>query len=296
MRWVLLTGLTAMAAWGQVGGVRGGVLFDAPSRAVRVVEGVAGAAHLGGAVLEGVEAAWVGPSGKAAVARGSAGWVLVKGFPGDAVEERELGYEVERARWAAGGRYVAVAGGGVIEVWDVEGLERVVKVDLGEGREAASVAVNDAGELVVGWFDGEGTAAEAWRRGQWEELGRVAGRGVLGVAAGRTALVGKGEVAVFGTEKEMWRGGTEVEEEPAGVEMAGDEVVAVFGEKLVIWPADGGEARRVDMGVRAERLERLGGGEGMVLKLREREGEEIWVAVRRDGQWQAYFVPAGEVQ
>lgn len=294
MRWVLLLGVMAVAAWGQVGGVRGGVLFDAPSRAVRAMEGVAGTAHLGGAVLEGVEAAWVSPSGRAAVARGSAGWVLVKGFPGEAVEERELGYEVERARWSAGGRYVAVVGGEGIEVWDVEGMERVAKVDVGEGREAASVAVNDQGELAVAWFDGETTVAEAWRQGQWEDVGRVRGRGVMAVEGRRVALAGEGELAVFDGEQEMWRAEAGAEGAPVGVEIAGGEVVAVFGEKLVVWPMEGGEAKELELETKAERAERLGGGEGLVLKLREREGDEIWVAVRRGGEWRAYFVPAGE--
>lgn len=293
MRWVLLFGAMAAVAWGQVGGVRGGVLFDAPTRAVRVMEGMAGAAHLGGAVLEGVETAWVGPSGRAAVVKGSAGWVLVKGFPGDGAEERELGQEVERARWSAGGQYVAVVGGEGIEVWDVEGMERVAKVDVGEGREAASVAVNDQGELVVAWFDGETTVAEAWRQGQWEDVGRVRGRGVVGVMGGRVALAGEGEVAVFeGGEK--WRAEVMVEGAPVGVEIAGGEVVAVFGEKLAVWPMEGGEAKVLELEAKAERLERLGGGEGMVLKLRDREGDEIWVAVRRGGEWRVYFVPAGE--
>lgn len=283
------------AAWGQVGGVRGGVLFDAPARAVRAMEGVAGAAHLGGAVLEGVEAAWVSPGGKAAVARGSGGWVVVKGFPGEAVEERELGYEAEQVRWSAKGRYAAVAGGGAIEVWDIEGMERTVKVDVGEGREPASVAVTDEGELAVAWFDGESTVAEAWRKGQWEEAGQVRGRGVLAVQGGKVALAGEGEVAVLENGQERWR----VESgqgAPVGLEIAGEEVVAGYAEGLKVWPLAGGEARTVAVEAGVQRVERMGGGEGLVLRLREREGEESWVAVRRGGEWQVYFVPAGEVK
>ncbi|MEM4404959.1 MAG: YdcF family protein [Nitrososphaerota archaeon] len=65
--------------------MRSGVMFDAPRRAVRVIEGVAGAAHLGAEVLGGVEAAWVSPSGKAAVVRGSGGWALVRGLGSERV-------------------------------------------------------------------------------------------------------------------------------------------------------------------------------------------------------------------
>jgi hypothetical protein len=294
MKWIWLGMAMAAAAWGQVGGVRGGVVFDAPARAVRVMEGVAGSAHLGGAVLEGVERAWVSPGGGAAVVRGSGGWAVVKGFPGDLREERPVEVEAERVKWSAGGRYVAIGGGGGIEVWDVEGMERVAKFDPEEGREAASLGVNDEGELVVAWFDGEGTVAEVWRQGQWQEAGSVRGRGVVAVAGARVALAGEGEVAVFEGEKELWRAGMEGRGAWAGVEIVGNEVVAASGKALVVWPVAGGEGTELELEVEAERLERMGGGEGLVLRLREREGEEIWVAVKRGGQWRAYFVPAGE--
>ena len=144
-RWMAAASVFTLAAWGQggVGGVRSGALYDAPAGAVRVVEGVAGSAHLGGAVLEGVGAAWVAPGGKAAVVRRGGVWALARGLGEDGIEEKELEQGVARARWSAGGRYVAVTGTDVIEVWDVEEMARVERVDLGEGREAASVAVSD---------------------------------------------------------------------------------------------------------------------------------------------------------
>ncbi len=300
MRVLTAVAFLAGAAWGQggLGGVRSGVLFDAPARAVRVVEGVAGAAHLGEAVLGGVERAWVSPSGRAAVARVSSGWALVRGIGGEELEERELGYEVLAARWAAGGRQVAVVGGEWIEVWDLEGMEAVVRVELGEGREAASVAVNDQGELAVAWFDGSETVAEAWRQGQWEEVARVKGRGVVAMAGGRVALAGEGGVVVVENGEELWRAEAEGRAAPAGIEIAGKEVVAAYGGEapaLVVWPVEGGEARMIELEAAPERLERAVNGL-LVLRLREREGEEIWVAEKRGGQWRAYFVPAGEVR
>lgn len=294
MKWVMTGAFLMATAWGQVGGVRSGVMFDAPKRAVRVVEGVAGGAHLGGEVLGGVEAAWVSPSGKAAVVRGSGGWALVKGLGSNGVEERALEMDVERAGWSAGGRYAAVAGSGVIEVWDVEEAERVVQVGLGEGREAASVAVSDEGELAVAWFDGEETALEVWRRGNWEELGRVKGRGAAGVVGARVALAGEGEVVLIEESQEKWRVVVEGRGAPVGVALEGGEVVVGYAGALGVIPVAGGDARVVELEFGVERLERLGGGEGYLLRARAREGEEIWVAVRRGGEWQAYFVPAGE--
>jgi hypothetical protein len=269
-------------------------MFDAPKKAVRVVEGVAGAAHLGVAILEGVEDAWVSPSGKAAVVRGSGGWALVKGLGSDGVEERGLEVDLERAGWSGGGRYVAVSGSGVIEVWDVETAERVARVGLGEGREAASLAVNDEGELAVAWFDGEETTLEVWKRGNWEELGKVKGRGVAGVLGARVALAGEAEIALMEDGEEKWRVAVEGRGAPVGVALERGEVVAGYAGALVVFPMAGGDARVVDLEMEADRLERLGGGEGFLLRARAREGEEIWVAVRRGSEWKAYFVPAGE--
>jgi len=292
--------LCAPAAWGQggFGGVRTGALYDAPAAAVRVVEGVAGAAHLGGAVLEGVGAAWVAPGGKAAVVRRGGVWALARGLGEDGIEEKELEQGVARARWSAGGRYVAVTGTDVIEVWDVEEMARVERVDLGEGREAASVAVSDAGEMTVAWFDGEATVAEAWRRGQWEEQGRVGGRGVVAVSSGRVALLGEQELVMIEDGREAWREAVEGRGSPVGVEIEGKEVVAAFGGEgaaLVVWPSGGGMGKRVALETSPERLEWMGAG-GLVLRLRERDGDEIWVAMKRDGEWRAYFVPAGDLK
>lgn len=52
----------------QVGGPVCGVVYDAPTRSLRPLLGVAGAAHLGGAVVTGVDFASVAPSGKMALA------------------------------------------------------------------------------------------------------------------------------------------------------------------------------------------------------------------------------------
>jgi hypothetical protein len=158
--------------------------------------------------------------------------------------------------------------------------------------------VSDGGELVVGWYDGEATVVEAWRRGQWEEVGRVRGRGAVGVKGTMVAVAGEGEVAVFdggfdGYE-EKWRVEVEGRGAVIGVEVMGQEVMVGYGDGLAIWPVEGGEGRAVGVEFVVNRLERVGRGEGLVLRLREREGEEIWVAVKRGGEWRVYFVPAGE--
>ncbi|GIU73193.1 MAG: hypothetical protein KatS3mg004_0280 [Bryobacteraceae bacterium] len=291
--------LAVAAAWGQGGveGVRSGVVFDAPTASLRVVEGVPGAAHLGAAVAGGVEAAWVSPTGQAALLRQGGAWLAIKGLGTEETETRELGVEAEAVRWDAGGRFAAVRTAAELRVWDAEAMEWALRLDLGEGREAADVAVNENGALHVAWYDGETTALEVWRDGSWQELGRVRGRGRAACAGVVTALAGESEIVVFGEAGEAWRGSTERMDAPAAVAVQQGDIVAAYGgekPELVWWKAGGGEARRVELESTPERAEPLAGSNGLLLKQRAREGDEIWVAVRRGGVWAVFFVPAGE--
>jgi len=63
-----------------------------------------------------------------------------------------------------------------------------------------------------------------------------------------------------------------------------------------VWWRPGGAPQRLSLDFSPERVERLAGGQGLVLKRREKAGDEIWVAVWRDGQWAVFFVPAGDQQ
>jgi hypothetical protein len=297
---VAAAALLAVSAWGQGGleGVRSGALFDAPARAVRVVEGVPGAAHLGGVVAEGVEAAWLSPAGGAALVKTGGEWFAVRGLGREDAERRELGVEVAVARWSANGRYVAVAGAEFLGVWDGEAMEWVARPDLGEGREVADVAVTDSGELWVSWHDGESSWLEAWRDGQWQEMGRAAGRAKLAVQGGVAVLAGAGEAVLLGESGETGRVSTGRNDAPAGVELSGGMVVAAYGGESpeLMWWKPGGALQRLSLDFSPERVERLAGGQGLVLKRREKAGDEIWVAVWRDGQWAVFFVPAGDQQ
>ncbi|MGC8761095.1 MAG: hypothetical protein ACP5VC_14150 [Bryobacteraceae bacterium] len=291
--------LAVAAAWGQGGveGVRSGVVFDAPTASLRVVEGVPGAAHLGAAVADGLDAAWMSPRGDAALLRQRGVWLAVKGLGTEEAETRELDAEVEAVRWDAAGRFAAVRTATELRVWDAESMDWALRLDLGEGREAADVAVNENVALHVAWYDGETTAVEVWREGSWQELGRVRGRGRAACAGALTALVGEGEIVVFGEAGEAWRGSTERMDAPVAVALQQGEIVAAYGgekPELVWWKAEGGKARRVELEAVPERAEPLAGSNGLLLKQRAREGDEIWVAVRRGGVWAVFFVPAGE--
>jgi dipeptidyl aminopeptidase/acylaminoacyl peptidase len=73
-------------AWSQDTGLRGpasGVLFDAPSQAIRIVNGIPGAAYLGPALLSGVGHAFVAPDGNAALVEQEGAWHLVTDLRGE---------------------------------------------------------------------------------------------------------------------------------------------------------------------------------------------------------------------
>lgn len=291
--------LAACAAWGQGGieGVRSGLVFDAPSAGVRVVEGVPGAAHLGASVAGGLEAAWVSPSGRAMVAREAGVWTAVRGLGAEDAERRELGVEPRAIRWSPEGRYAAVVSEGRVGVWDFDAMAWVQECPVEEGREVTDVAVDEQGRLWAGLFDGQTTRLAAWREGAWVETGHAAGRGAVAAGAGLAALAGAGEIAVFAGGNEVWRAATERDDAPVGVVFRGGDVVAAFAggrPELLWWPEAGGEAQRMELEIAPRMLQAVAAGDGLVLRQREREGDEIWVAVRRGGAWMAFFVPAGE--
>lgn len=298
MRLAILA-LAGTALWGQSGleGVRSGFLFDRPSAGVRVVEGVPGAAHLGGIVAGGLSSACVSPSGSAMIGRGEQGWTAIKNFAGGEASAIRLDGEVKRIAWSLHGRYSAILFEDRIGLLDGATLELVWEADPGPDGEVLSLAVDEGGRVWLSRFHGEFTSLEEWREGAWQELGRVGGRGLAAAGGDLAVLAGAGEVAVFRGGEPLWRALTGREDSPVGVSVAGGELVMAFGGEMpeLVWiPVQGGEARRVGLDIAPERLEPFGAGEGFVLRLREKPGDEIWVAARRNGGWEAFFVPAGE--
>jgi hypothetical protein len=288
------------AVWAQGGfeGVRSGVLFDRPSGSIRFVEGVPGSAYLGSPVETGVEVAWISPSARVALARRGGMWLALRGLGSETTESVELGAAPEYVRWSSGGRFAAaLLPEEQLGVWDAESMQWVLHVEAPREGELAGVAVTDEGILLAGWFDGESTRLARWQDGAWQDLGGVRGRGVIAQAGEMTVLAGAGEIAAFIGADEAWRTSTKREDGPVGVAIRRGAIAAAFGgdhAELVCWNTDGGEAQRLALELAPNRLEPLAGGDGFLLRQREREGDEIWVAVRRGATWTVYFVPAGE--
>lgn len=293
----LVFAIASAFAQGGIEGVRSGLLYDPPSASIRFVEGVPGAAFLGRPILERVQAAWISPSGRVALARVEGASVELRNLGAEAVETVGLGVDVRKARWSPAGRYAVVwLADGQLGVWDAEsGMWRMTAHTDGEG-EIAGAAVTEEGTLLTAWFNGETTRLTSLREGERQELGHVRGKGAIACGAGIAALVGESEIALFNGEGEIWRISTGREDQPVGAEVIGGWIAAAFGgenPELVFWTLEGKESR-LPLEVLPDRLEALAGADGLLLKLREQKGDEIWVAVRRGNHWLAFFVPAGE--
>lgn len=311
MKWLLILGTTAAFVSGQgVEGVAGGVMFDAPSQAVRMVQGVMGSAHLGGAVAEEVEQAWLAPDGRAGVVRRRGQWQVAQNLGRADELAKAMDGTAVLARWSPdGGMAVVVLAGGQVRLW------KMAEMDWGEGAqvdgEIVSAAVDTSGRMWVGIWNGAGTEVAEIRAGAVDKLGAVRGRGLIAADGGRVYAVGERQAAAWEESAETGRWEIDRPDAPAGLEWAGRRLVAAFaGEKpeLVIWGAEapaGAAATdiapslntpvaRLELEFVPDRLEKLPGGTGLILKARQAAGEEIWVAQERGGEWGVWFVPAGE--
>ena len=133
-----------------VTGPGAGMIFDPPTRSVRPILGVSGAAYLGGVVLADVDFASVAPGGSAAVfAREGKLWAIswVRGE-----ERRTLLFNLTEeaqapsAVWASDGSAAVVAAGSNRVLLKVSTLE-AEQIAMEAGREA--VAVAPGGELLL---------------------------------------------------------------------------------------------------------------------------------------------------
>ncbi len=139
----------------QVAGPVSGLVFDSESAAIRPILGVPGAAHVGDALVDGLEWASVAPGGKSALAvKGGALYVLGgidRASPTWTPVEGGLG-RPELAAWNAGGSAAVLywAAAGRLQVVDNSGAHAPISV---EGR-ATALALDSSGERAVAGLEG----------------------------------------------------------------------------------------------------------------------------------------------
>lgn len=129
----------------RLSGPVSGFLFDAPTRAIRVVMGVPGAAYLGAATLRDIDNGAISPDGRLVLAIAGAAASLAR--VGDPAMQPLVnsGCEGALAAWAADSSAVAVVCAGRIRLFRAAGGS---EVPLAAFTDATAVAVESGGRRV----------------------------------------------------------------------------------------------------------------------------------------------------
>lgn len=308
-------------AWSQDTGLRGpssGVLFDAPSHAIRIVTGIPGAAYLGPALISGVGHAFVAPDGNAALVEQEGAWHLVTDLRGEnPVWTPAPGMEsVPRlAVWTPDS-------GAAVFLDEQAGQVRILKtsdasfssIEAGrlEGRIVALAVNPDARTIYAATAreDGSGAVYRSSEDSDWTLMTATKSPAVL-------ALSAKGEVLYAGDRES---GELFEFRQPAGeggftpnvysLTDPGSPITALRvsrdGRKLLV--ARGGDApeigvldlsthefeSHVELDSPASALERLPGGPHLLLNSRSQAGDLIMILTDGPADFRAFFVPVGE--
>jgi hypothetical protein len=303
----------------QQAGLQGpvsGLMFDAPSRAIRVVNGIPGAAYLGAAVAAEVDAAWVSPDGTRAVVvkEGTRSlvsglldadplWIALDGLPG----------APDHVSWQADSQFLALLfkDAATLQVLrlDPTGIATQALRTLRDlPGTAVSVAV--AGEVAFVAMKEEqgGGIYRSGAGGTWTLL--TATRGAASLELGAAGVLYAAESGTGDILEIRGAGGPDapaVRVIPAG--RAAEAValqVSVDGKRLLV--ARGGEeahvqvwdlerqeeSARVALDSAPQGLEPLPGGPHLLLTQRKKSGDVITILAERAALLSVFFVPAGE--
>lgn len=139
-----------------------GYIHDHEAKAIRLVSGVAGAAAFEGAIDAGgaIERAWISPQGFA-LTQGKLESAM-RYFDWSRGIRQDL-MDADTAAMSANGRYFALLGAGMVEIWEA-GPNRLTKF---EAADAKSIAVSDDGKaaLVV-----TSSGVSIWQQGSLQQI------------------------------------------------------------------------------------------------------------------------------
>lgn len=300
----LVAVLGAHGESGGIGGILSGVVFDAPSRSLRPVVGVPGAAYLGQPIARGFEAVSVAPDGRQAIALAQERlyWVgdVFEGAPLHELAQNAGRWEL--AAWRGDSSQVALWLGDRLMLASPDGL---VSLPL-DGLEAPirALAVTDDGAVLAGVV---GAGLYLLEPGAAPALvASLADSAGIAVAGDRAWVADRASRQVL--EIRRYRETPEVIVfAGAGRGVADPIAVAVSRRGPALWIADAGGRKlaRFDLATGApltevtldfepSRLEALGGA-GFLLNDRTGEGEAVEVLVEDEAAPSVYFVPAPAV-
>lgn len=299
-------------------GPTSGLLYDAPSQAIRLVLGIPGAAYLGPEVAGGITNACLAPGGEAALVERDGAWYVVTELRGESpvwAPVEDLQSSPRLAVWSADSRAVAFAdeearlirvikageaGGFALSVDDLPGKVMA----LTAGPEGRFIYASTMEEERGGWV---------YRSGEepgWTLMSPTAGAAKLALSPQGDILYAadpvRGELLEF---RQPDQGGAFT---PGVITLLEPETPVVAlrlsrdGRKLLA--ARGGEAPRIDVIDLASRelveqveldavpaaLERLPGGPHLLLNSRRQAGDLVMILADGPAAFRTYFVPVGE--
>lgn len=141
-RWLLTLCAPAALCFAQSAGLQGpssGVLFDAPSHAIRTVTGVPGSSYLGSPLLSGIDKASVSPDGSLAIVEKDGARFLASGLnsPEPALTALEdIASSPDLIAWSADNLAVALVLKDAAQI-------RVLKLDAGALASSSSLSLAD---------------------------------------------------------------------------------------------------------------------------------------------------------
>ena len=314
MRYVLsllFAGL-AFAQTPEVGGVTGGLIYDPPTRSLRTIRGVLGAAYMGPAVTAGIDAAFVSPDGAMALSRRGDGLSLHRFRNSSQINEQSVGSlegitEECLSGWSADNKIAVLA-------CSVTGIgTRVYKI----GTDAAAVnwradiasAVRFAGvakdnSVVLGIKgDAPGVYSVA-SDGALRPIANVRGieAGVVDARSNTAYLVESETAALFriglqnGSREMIWQLASEWLGSLAGIGTSGSRIAIAERSTATVHVIDTArfiEAAAVSLDALPQKMSAAGAPGLWLLNSRQADGSgSAFVVDVTTGN--AFFVPAGE--
>src|SRR5437773_1614547 len=167
-QWMICVSLAALAApanaqSGRFDTPTAGFVYSPGSRTVRPLLGIPGATYIGGAVLNGVTAAWVAPGGRWAFVTAAAGQAFVRGLseaaPAECAAEGAIA-AVDRVAWSRDASFAVLYSSSTGRLQRVRLADGQVSVDepvdLTGWGEPATLAIDPSGRQIAFGIAGAG--------------------------------------------------------------------------------------------------------------------------------------------
>lgn len=276
----------------RLAGPTSGVIFDAPSRALRVVVGVPGAAYLGGALAADLDGGAVSPGGRFAVAMAAGEAVLVSAASG---ARSSLGRSCDGpVGWNADASAVALGceSGARLYKISAEGAATAMNLAGLDGK-LASIAVDASGRAVYALRADGVYRADAESARMLAPVADAAGFALSGDTLYVADRAGQQVLAIENLNASASMRRVVAVEEPVAVAAEGGRLFAASGSSLRVWNAGTSEElARLELDFAPTRIEALSGG---LFLLHARRDDSDAVQVLDARKLTVHFVPSQDL-